>query len=45
MKMFNRRSVFRVLVEIASRDEIPAAKDAVLAVLGSGTTERRTSRS
>ena len=33
MKMFNRRSVFRVLVEIASRDEIPAAKDAVLAVL------------
>jgi len=33
MKMFNRRSVFRVLVEIASRDEIPAARDAVLAVL------------
>jgi len=33
MKMFNRRSVFRILVEIASREEIPAAKDAVLAVL------------
>ena len=33
MKMFNRRSIFRVLVEIASREQIPAARDAVLSVL------------
>jgi len=30
MKMFNRRSIFRMLVEVSSHDEMDAAKDAIV---------------
>lgn len=33
MKMFNRTSLFRILVEVRSHEEIPAARDAILAFL------------
>ena len=33
MKMFNRRSIFRVLIEVTSREEIEAAKDAVISLI------------
>ena len=33
MKMFNRTSLFRVLVEVASHERIPEARDAVVACL------------
>jgi putative ABC transport system permease protein len=33
MKMFNKTSLFRVLIEVASHDEIPAAREAVIQLL------------
>ena len=33
MKMFNRRSIFRMLIEVTSREEIEAAKTAVVSLM------------
>jgi putative ABC transport system permease protein len=33
MKMFNRRSIFRLLIEVNSREEMGAAKEAVIALI------------